>query len=63
MAQSPWRYRSLTGNISYSVVDNQIQGFNNESIHLPWAPAICSVTGTAMCIGNTMAKSPRTGGK
>ena len=28
------------GNISYSVMDNEIQALNNEFIHLPWVPAI-----------------------
>ncbi|KAF3817638.1 hypothetical protein GH733_012925, partial [Mirounga leonina] len=47
---------STIGNISCSVMDNQIQAFNNEFIHLPWVPAIYYVTGTVMCIGNSMVK-------
>lgn len=35
---------------------NQIQAFNNEFIHLPWVSAISCVTGTVMCLGNTMVK-------
>lgn len=37
-------------------MDNQIQAFNNEFIHLPWVPDIYYVTGTVMCIGNIMVK-------
>ena len=28
------------GNISYSVIDNEIQALNNEFIHPSWVPAI-----------------------
>lgn len=40
------------GNVSCSVMDNEIQALNNEFIHLSWVPAIPTV----MCIGNTMVK-------
>lgn len=36
------------GNIHYSVMDNQIQVFNCECIHLSWVSAIHYVTGTVI---------------
>lgn len=37
-------------------MDNEIQAFNSEFIHLPWVPAIYCVTSIVMCIGNTVVK-------